>query len=82
MKFQRKGVNLKSFFLEILRRAWIIGRKDIGNLGGTCSFILFYDSTNFSQKLAFVNIQVTFNTKPMTRGLIQYLNCSGQLFKS
>lgn len=54
----------------------------VGGIGNISSFILFYDSIAFSQKVGFVSTQVTFNTNPGTRGLIQYLNCSGKLFKN
>lgn len=78
MKFQTEAVNP---ILETLRRAETMGRANSRSRQEISSFLLFYDSINFSQKLAFVNTHVTFKTNSMTRGLIQYLNCSGKLLK-
>lgn len=72
---------VKFLFLETLRRVENMETAD-NESSGEISSSLFYDCINFSQKIAFVKIQVTFNTNPMTRGLIQYLNCSGKLFKN
>lgn len=63
-------------FLETLRKAEALGRAGDGSEREISSFILFYNSVNFSQKLAFVN------HASYTSGLIQYLNCSGKLFKN